>query len=105
VESSLTPDEVVASFEVAGFILMGFVVIPLVWSYLRKGSETDNVSFHAGDLRERENWLRPGEKLWVEYERWGPTYKVDEEWFKEQLEQYEERKKRRHQSQKATSDS
>jgi len=95
----MTPDEVVASIEVAIFILMGLVVIPLVWSYLRKGKQMDV----GGASAYRENWLKPGEKLWVGYEMRGPPLKVDEEWFKEQLERYEERKKQRQQSQNEAS--
>jgi len=93
----MLPQEVVASIDVAVFIILGLVVIPLVYSYLMKGKETDNVSFHAGDVRERENWLRPGDK--VLYTSEVAPEKVDEEFFKEQLEKYEERKRRSQPSQ------
>jgi hypothetical protein len=101
VESSMIPQEDVTTIGVVIFILMGLVVIPLIYSYLRRGKETDNVSFHSGDVRERENWLRPGEKSPYTLEVAPATrarYEVNEEWLKGQVEKYEERKKKSQQS-------
>ncbi len=94
---SLAQHDVVASIEILVFVFMGLVVIPLVYSYLRKGKETDNVSFHAGDTRSMENWRRSGDKFPFLI-RWGSNeaYTVSDEWLGEQLRRDEERDRREH---------
>jgi len=97
----MTPDEIVASIEVAVFIVLGLVVIPLVWSYLRKGREAN--------ITVKPNMYKPGEPVQggggalfgkvsfasSSVPRDIPTSKlqVKEAFYQEQLEKYEERKK------------
>jgi hypothetical protein len=110
VGSSVTPDEVVASVEVVVFILVGLVVIPLVWSRLNKGRDA-NITVKPNMYKPGEPVQGGGGALWgrvsfgssVSRDIPASKLQVKEDFYQDQLERYEERKKRRQQSQNETS--
>ncbi len=106
----MTPDEIVASIEVIAFILVGLVVIPLVWSYLNKGREA-NITVKPNMYKPGEPARSGGGALFGRVS-FGSSVPVDipasklqvkEDFYQDQLEQYEERNKQRQQSQDETS--
>ena len=110
VESSMTPDELVASVEVIVFIFVGLVVIPLVWSYLNKGREV-NISVKPNMYKPGEQARSGGGALFgrvsfgssVPRDIPASKLQVKEDFYQDQLEKYEERRNQPKKSQDETS--